>query len=410
MEKLDPLDAAPPPSVDLLTSKEAQTYLKIIASGLRMPIPAQLDDEAAAAIHQALNHACVEASKVISQMASGSKERDVLEQTVKRVNALGSADVSRAVELIKSLYANPVELAEEVICSRAVTQDPAATMEIAKMRLFVEGAEVPLSMQELYTDRVAQREDLSYSIAVDYPHSFAGVRSRFQLFKQRYQRAYAVHHRSYWSETAHIHSKLLTLNPRIKALGSLNGLAELGTPLGLALAERSDTLMAKTAGCLSNDGLETALQDAPACSACGITLASGPPYTEAEELRIELDQALASQLQRLSGQAVQYILNQRSGDNVERFLEVVQASDLAGACRCSKRRTGWLLEADADRGERPVRLQPLLDRIAQTYPADIGEKDIDSIVQDTKRLIEESLRAAVGNSSKQPQQESFSSQ
>jgi hypothetical protein len=342
---------------------------------------------------------CDEADKALREAALGV-EKDPLEEIVKRVKAVAAAGgLQEVTVLAKSSYSNPAEFAEEVICCRAITHDAAAAVEIAMMRMFVEEAEVPRSQQELYTDRVAQREDLSYSVAVDYPHSFAGVRSRFQLFKQRYQRAYIAHHRSYWAETAGLRSKLVALDSRIRALSKLNGLSELGTPLGQDIAERANALLTQTAACPNYDSLDAALQGTPVCPACGITLASEPPYAQAEELRTDLDQALASQLQRLSSQTVQHILSRRTGDSVERFLKVVQASDLAGLADVLSDELVAFLRQMLSEANARVRLQPLLDRIAQAYPADVGEKDVDGIVQDLKRLLEESLRASVRDSS-----------
>ena len=98
--------------------------------------------------------------------------------------------------------------------------------------------------------------------------------------------------------------------------------------MGVAELETYDSLSSSTWQCAQQD-LEAALQDDPLCPTCSIALSNQPPSEQVANVVRDVERDLGGQQVRLAGEAVRRILA-RGGERIERFLEIVQASDLTG--------------------------------------------------------------------------------
>ena len=71
------------------------------------------------------------------------------------------------------------------------------------------------------------------------------------------------------------------------------------------------------------------VKESPSCPACGLALGVEPPIQETELLLQDLNEALGQQNQRLSHVLVQRIIHGQVDTRLEKFLKIVQASDLS---------------------------------------------------------------------------------
>lgn len=371
---------------------EAGAYLQALAAALRLSIADRREGEAMAATLTALRGVLEEAAGAARSLPAkgAAAAREAISRLQRLLTSQESGELARAAG---EAYLGPLELAEDVYFCRALLRDPAAALEMAEMRAFVGRAEVPPSLHELFTDHAAQREDLTAAVIADHPHSFAGVRSRFQLFCQRYQRAYLAHHQRYWRDASQLHGELQGAAPKAGALARLNTLRELGSPLGRKVLALHGELLAASAGCPAAPGTAAARGEGPICPACGVTLAGRPPRAETVDLLRALDRALAQQLQRLASEAVGRILARRGEERLERFLKVAQASDLAGlAAVLDDRLLEFLRQLLAEARAR-VPLPPLLEQLGRAYPQ-VGEEEVEAVTQDLAMLLRQALQEA----------------
>ncbi|MFQ5878596.1 MAG: hypothetical protein ACE5IZ_00250 [Dehalococcoidia bacterium] len=374
--------------------EEAQPYLQALAAGLHLPAVGSPDAPAVASILASLQQVVKAADEAAASLMPIPEEITPPAEIIARLEQLAACqDGLTFLAVARESYRGPLELAEDVFFCRALRQDPPSALETARMQAFVARAEVPPSLHELFTDRAAQREDLAFSVVADHPHSFASVRSRFQIFRKRYQRAYLAHHQRYWRESAQIRLDLQEAGPKFSALQRLNTLRQLGPPLGQEVAARYQDLLAATSGCPLEPDLEAALREAPLCPVCNATLGHEPPRQQAQELFHEMERALSQQLQRLSNQAVGRILSRRSEGRLERFLKVAQASDLSGlAALLDDRLLEFLRQLLAEARVR-VPLPPLLEQLGRSYP-EVGEEELEEVTQTFARLLRQALQAA----------------
>jgi hypothetical protein len=116
----------------------------------------------------------------------------------------------------------------------------------------------------------------------------------------------------------------------------------------------------------------------------------GVPSEEAEEVLRRLHAALAGQQARLASEAVRRILA-RGGERLDQFLQIVQASDLAGLAQVLD---DELLAFLRELLSQPVSPTPealdLFEELARAYPV-VSEEQVDAVVHTLRQLLSEQL-------------------
>ena len=226
------------------------------------------------------------------------------------------------------LEAEPGALAEDVARLRCFRERPTDAEQLAAMRAYLDAADPAEADSGLADDYPYIREQLSFVALLDQPHLLDGMRAAFEAFRARYVQAYGAHHAAYWETSAALRRTLNETRPAAAALARLNRLPALGAPMGVAELETYGSLSSSTWQCDQQD-LEAALQDDPLCPTCSIALSGQPPSEQVANVVRDVERDLGGQQVRLAGEAVRRILA-RGGERIERFLEIVQASDLTG--------------------------------------------------------------------------------
>ena len=85
----------------------------------------------------------------------------------------------------------------------------------------------------------------------------------------------------------------------------------------------------RIAGCAATVTQEN-VQEFPRCRECGLRLTAQPPSKDVESLGSYIRQALGEQNRRLSTVLVERLLQGEQSEEMDRFIRVVQVSDLSG--------------------------------------------------------------------------------
>ncbi|MDA1173906.1 MAG: hypothetical protein O2826_05225, partial [Chloroflexi bacterium] len=161
------------------------------------------------------------------------------------------------------------------------------------------------------------------------PHEWAALVETGHLFQHRYATAYLRQHREYHAKVGTLAHAVDTAWRKAKALDRLNSLPALGEPVGVGLPALAEEMRNAVMAC----GTEREIADveaAPMCPTCGMPLGAPPPTTDVDHLTAYVDEALGEQNRRLALTMAHRILERPGHDQIDRFIQVVQVSDLSG--------------------------------------------------------------------------------
>jgi hypothetical protein len=175
------------------------------------------------------------------------------------------------------------------------------------------------------------------------------------------------------------------------ALERLNSLNRLGAPQSVAALSQFDELE-RLFGCPADaEGLVHILAAGPVCPLCSYHLGEESPTADARRVQQAIERGLSHQQSRLAQRVVTRLLARpgRAGsDRLDRFIEVVQASDLSGlASVLDEGLTAFL----RDLLETPEPTTTLLDQLAASYP-ELTAANLDEALSELRTLIQEELR------------------
>lgn len=225
----------------------------------------------------------------------------------------------------KERYPAAQALSQEMSLYQRLSQLAQSVPEIVTARIYLEDAQVGPGDPELEMDRVSLLEQLDMANLVSSSHLWPSIKALLDWFKARYSSQYQAHHSRYHLRLAELRAMVELASPRLQALQRLNSLEALGSPLGQGLGQRYERLLPQLTPCSVR---EVAVQDQPRCPDCRLALDVQPPEAEVRAFLTELDAALRQQQRRLSAEAIRRILARRNEPRLDRFLKVVQASDL----------------------------------------------------------------------------------
>jgi hypothetical protein len=296
---------------------------------------------------------------------------------------------SPALGAVADLYPGPMALAEEIFLARCLVRDPPAALELAAMRDFLARTVVPKGLSELAMDHTVSLEQVSFATLWAEPHRLDSMRATFEYFRGRFRAAFLAHHASYWRDMRRLRLALEDSEAVVRALARLNSLEQLGRPLGEEALAQHGRLLAAVQDCPLVQRLEEALGAAASCPACGLTLADQPPSAEVDAVLRRLSRALSQQMTRLSSEAVHRILARARGERIEQFLQVVQASDLAGLASVLD---DELLEflRDLLAGEPTTAAPPVLERLRRAFPV-VSESEVEAATEVFRRLLQQAM-------------------
>ena len=273
---------------------------------------------------------------VRASLADAGPSAELLRAAVERLQRLGAAYNEAAIEAAATTtYGRAGALRADVELLLAQEAAPEATGRLLGMQAYVRRAAVPeldpdIDQHELAIDRRLLLQRLLPAMAVEAPHQLDEVSATFEIFRRRYAELYVQRHRAYHDMVSTWRREFADeQTSRLNALRLLNEVAALGAPVGSDLELRARRILANVAQCdRSNAALREALMTDPRCPTCDLDLMAAPPSAEVAQWHDDCLTALRLQQRRLARAAVSRAAARRDEPVIERFLRVVQASDV----------------------------------------------------------------------------------
>ena len=234
-----------------------------------------------------------------------------------------------ALQTARQQFKSPDGLSQAIGRYRALQQITAQTDFLTRTTRYLREAHVPEQLGTLALERRSLLDALRMTELTAIPFSTQAMEQQIAHFREEYRRAYTSHHDGYRREAALLLPQLQDAQIEATALEQLNGIAELGHPVGVDSLERFHRLLDRFSVC-SAPASRLALDRTPLCRRCRITLGQEPPTEDVSELIKRIERGLREQNRRLSQQVVRQILDGPRDERLDRFIQVVQASDLSG--------------------------------------------------------------------------------
>ena len=229
----------------------------------------------------------------------------------------------------RQFFGTPEGLARGIARYRGLQGVADLASVIARSARYVHEAYVPDDMLPLALTRHALQATLRLSELTGTAFSEEALLDQVEQFREQYSSAYQQHHDTYHRQTASLLSQLQDADLQANALERLNQIGELGKPIGTDSLERQRELQATVQPCPAT-GNRLNLVSTPTCRRCNFILGHQPPSTEVAAVIRAVERCLREQNQRLSLHVVHRLLGGEPDERIQRFIQIVQVSDLSG--------------------------------------------------------------------------------
>ncbi|HLG10482.1 MAG TPA: hypothetical protein VI876_01880 [Dehalococcoidia bacterium] len=289
-------------------------------------------------------------------------------------------------------FESPQRFREALFFARCLERDPDAALALLEARAYLEGATVPAGQYaDLATDQAALLDATTFGALWREPERRDWFLDTIDIWKRDYAPAYTEKHATFNAALTEIATQMDALEPQTTALERLNGLQRLGAPQAVAALTQFHDLE-RFFGCPADvDVLAHILAAGPVCPLCSYHLGEEPPLADARRVQQAIQRGLSHQQSRLAQRVVTRLLARpgRAGsDRLDRFIEVVQASDLTGLASVLDE---GLVAFLRDLLETPEPATTLLDQLATSYP-EITAANLEEALAELRILIQEELR------------------
>lgn len=305
----------------------------------------------------------------------------------------GTAEAGYQVfyERASETYATADDLRDHQRAFAALRELSDLATEITAVDGYLDAVRLRPTDRELLADKTAIRGQLDVASLSVTPNLWPGIRSQFEHFRDRYRIEYQKHHRDTAAERQRLGEKLADAPRRLEALALLNGIEELGSPVGADLPGRLRSLQDRVRPC-SVPFQNLTLEDKPVC-ACSLALTDELPTADADGFLSGLDKALQTQQRRLASEAIHRVLAKSGEGRVTAFVKAVQTANMAALVDVMDEKLaafirGLLAEQEVGTSDADV-----LRRFAETYPT-LEETDLPKAVREFERLLKESFESA----------------
>ena len=294
-------------------------------------------------------------------------------------------------ERASETYATADDLRDQQRAFTALRELSDLAPEITTVDGYLDAVQLRPADRELLADKTAIRGQLDVASLAANPTLWPGIHSQFEHFRDRYRIEYQKHHRDTSAERQRLGEKLTDAPRRLEALDLLNGITELGSPVGEDLPGRIQALQVRVRPCavpLAN----LTLEDKPVCT-CGLTLAEELPKADVESFLRDLDRALQTQQRRLASEAIHRVLTKSGEGRVTAFVKAVQTANMAALVDVMDDELATFIRVLLAEQEVGTSDADVLRRFAEAYPT-LEEADLAKAVRDFERLLKESFDAA----------------
>ena len=322
------------------------------------------------------------------ETASGAL--DAFDAVVRR----GSIDY--AVSEATSLFESPQRFREALFFLRCLDRDVAAALALMRQRTYLSAAVAPASSHaELATDQAALLDATTFETLWREPLRLTWMEDTIQIWRRAYQPAYTAEHAGYNRHIVGVVGDIEAALWQTEALEKLNRLERLGEPVAIPALMRFHTLAEHSVCPTDAVQLAAELSETPVCPYCGFRLGDVAPVEALNAALVAIERGLAAQQMRLGRRVVSRLLarpGRAQEDRLDRFIQVVQASDMSGLAQVLDE---GLLEFLGDLLQTPEPRVNLIDRLALDYP-EVTSDRLDEVVAAFRALVEDELERGGG--------------
>jgi len=307
--------------------------------------------------------------------------------TVARQSSLEAALSDAAIR-----FESPQRFREALYFARCLERDPGAALAQLAARTYLESAVAPAARYpDLATDQAALLDATTFGALWREPSRRQWFLDTIDIWRQAYTPVYLERHAAFNADLAEIALQMDALQPQAAAVERLNSLQRLGAPQAQAALAQFHELERLFACPADAESLAHVLTSDAICPYCAFRLGEDAPSADARRVHQAIERGLAGQQARLAQRVVTRLLarpDRAGSDRLDRFIEVVQASDLTGlAAILDDGLTAFLRELL----DSPEPATTLIDQLALTYP-EITAANLDDALAELRILIQEELR------------------
>jgi hypothetical protein len=304
--------------------------------------------------------------------------------------------VDEALSEAASLFESPHRFREALFFLRCLDRDAPEALTLMRQRAYLSAAVAPAgSYAELATDQAALLDATTFETLWREQGRLGWMEDTIQIWRRAYQPVYVARHADYNRHVAAVADDVVAAQWQVDALEKLNRLERLGEPVAL-LALMQFRGLEELSPCPA-DAVQLAAEvaETPVCPYCGYRLGDVAPVEQLNATLVAIERGLATQQARLARRVVSRLLarpGRPQEDRLDRFIQVVQASDLSGLAQVLDE---GLLEFLGDLLQTPEPRINLIDRLAQDYPEVTSER-LDEVVRAFRSLVEDELQRGGG--------------
>jgi hypothetical protein len=289
-------------------------------------------------------------------------------------------------------FESPQRFREALYFARCLERDADSALALLDARAYLETAVTPSSVNaDLAVDQAALLDGNTFATLWSEPERAQWLVDTIDIWKRAYAPLYVEQHSAYNDAIADVAQQIDAAEAQAAAVERLNTLERLGAAqaqTALTQYHEMETLFACPA---RSDDLTARLQSDPLCPYCSFRLGEQPPTADTTRVLQAIERGLQGQQARLAQRVVSRLLARpgRAGsDRLDRFIEVVQASDLTGLAAVLDE---GLIAFLQDLLDAPPPSATLLDTLARTYP-EITAENLEDAVVEFRLLLQEELQ------------------
>ncbi len=226
-------------------------------------------------------------------------------------------------------FQNPTGLRRSFETYRKLAQFSKVATEIVRVKSYLDDTTLGTAQSDLALDRASLLGQMDFTTLAENPGLWQGIAATFEWFRSRYRSAYLEFHESYRSEAIALSRLMDKLDPQAEALERFNAVPELGEPVDVDAPPRFKALAEALRVCQVSEK-DISLKDVPHCAICLLHLGDDlPARMEVERVVADLERAMKEYNRRLGSKVVRRILADKSREQLDKFINILQVSDLS---------------------------------------------------------------------------------
>ncbi len=293
----------------------------------------------------------------------------------------------------EATFANPKTLREAMQTFTHLQELTNIATEITTTKRYLDEVTLRDTDRALSTDQMIIAAQIKLDDLVDQPEMWQRLRNDFDSFKARYRNEYQKHHRDYYAAVTQLQDSLVDVSHQLQALDLLNSIKDLGATAGEDLAQRYQSFTAKLKLCPVTEVTQVKVEYRSACPECGLRLTGVPPEAEVKKLLQDLADALKQKTRQLASEAVSQVLAKDGRDDMQKFIEAVQASDLAALVDVMNPDLVDFINRLLAEESILTTKTDVLAQLSQQI-TNLEEKDIDKVLDTFKHILKQAFAEA----------------